>query len=195
MMEIISPKSNKRKTFTKEEYRLTRTETQKVILHWFFFINTIVSCIFRLLYGILALLFYKFTVKLKKSSRRHSKNWHLKYCWYPPSPQFSLKTLRKHYLKLDLPDWYMFLCTFSRKFCLYIIYLQLTKIYPVVSNILSSTASIKPCKNIIQYFFTDLWSNTSFYSEKSPMHYVGQYLEAVIFFSLGLHVARQSLYY
>ena len=128
MMDIISSKSNERKTLTKEEYRLTRSETQKVILHQFFFINTILSFIFLLLYGILTLLFYKFTVKLKKNSRRHSKNWHLKYCWYPPSPQFSLKTLRKHCLKLDLPDWYIFLCTFSRKFCLYIIYLQFTKI-------------------------------------------------------------------
>ena len=33
MIEIILSKSNERKTLTKEEYRLTRTETQKVILH------------------------------------------------------------------------------------------------------------------------------------------------------------------
>ena len=27
--------------------------------------------------------------------------------------QFSLKTLKNIYLKLDLPDWYIFLCTFA----------------------------------------------------------------------------------
>ena len=42
--------------------------------------------------------------------------------------QFSLKSLKNIYLTLDLLDWYIFLCTFCRKFAWDIIYLHFTKI-------------------------------------------------------------------
>ena len=75
-----------------------------------------------------------------------------KIFWYPSYPRFSLKTLKKIDLKLNLPNWYMLFCTFCNKFCWYIISLQFTKIYHV-SNILNWTASIKFCK---------IWLSNSF---------------------------------
>ena len=44
-------------------------------------------------------------------------------------------------------------------------------------------------KILVQYFFTDLWHNIPFYSEKSQMYDVGQYRETLKVFSLRLHVA------
>ena len=35
----------------------------------------------------------------------------------------------------------------------------------MANNILNPTASIKFCKNIIQWYFTGLWNNIPFYSE------------------------------
>ena len=63
------------------------------------------------------------------------------------------KHRKNSYLKLYLPDWYIFLCTFATIFeiCRYITYLQFTNIKSVKNNILNPTASIKFCTNSYGY--------------------------------------------
>ena len=75
MMEIITLKSNARKAFTRKDFNIVQRLTgalSRVSFLTDFFINMIVFYIFILLYGISAILFFKFTVKPRKSIRRHA---------------------------------------------------------------------------------------------------------------------------
>ena len=96
MMEIILPKSNARKTLNKNDLSTDIViETLSRMLSFIeSLINTIFLNIFLLLYRILAISFFKFTVKLTKPSRRHA-------CLTvsPHLLQLSLKTLKKHLFK------------------------------------------------------------------------------------------------
>ena len=102
--------------------------------------------------------------------------------WYP-LPILTQNTEKTS----DLPYWYIFPCTFCSKFCWYIIYFQFTKI-ETVTKIVNWTACILSAK--ISF------SNSLLIPEivlilqwKSPLHFVGQYLEKLKVFSVCPHVA------
>ena len=75
MMEITSLKSNARKTLTKKDSILVQTligTLSRISFLTYLFINTMSFYIFLLLYGILAILFFKFTLEITKPNRRQA---------------------------------------------------------------------------------------------------------------------------
>ena len=128
-----------------------------------FFITTIFFYIFQLLYGILAILFFKVRAKLRKPSKRHAWLAVEKFLISPLPTTLTENTENKSTQNLIYLIGVYFFVLLAVNFADISSACNSPRFNLVnVSDIPNSTASIKFYKNFNQYFFTDFWKKIPF---------------------------------